>query len=387
MEYTKLQLKWTRSDTFKSAEPAARGVWVGLIAYCADQENGGRIIACQTWTDRRWMAAAAATREEIEQAVVQGLATWNGADLVVGGYDIIGEQTFQAVSAANQDRANLKWEKERAKKGGQPPKDTVPCETVPPAMRPASKHPAAGNAPGIPPAMRPASIPDAGGNAHPVQSIQTNQSKQQQTRTGAGEREPAAAAGPDLDEETDTPELLATVLALAVSLGGRDEFDGKPLAAEWSDAFKGLTPVQVYAIWRGHPDPIALPSTFKAARKAWRESQVREEQNAAAEQARQRQAATAAAEAKEREIANAKALANANVRAEGIRRMLAAIEQDPALLDVLPEGEQQRLAIVKALLAKGDTPRACLLVTTMRDHLPAELRRMLDAPAAEGAVR
>lgn len=95
MEYSKLQLSVTRTAEFRSAEPAARGIWVSCLSYCADQENGGTIAACRGWSDRQWMAACGVSAAEVEQAVVAGLLTWEGDSLVVRGYDSTGERECQ----------------------------------------------------------------------------------------------------------------------------------------------------------------------------------------------------------------------------------------------------------------------------------------------------
>jgi hypothetical protein len=381
MQYTKVQLNWVRSEIFTSAEPAARGVWLSLIAYCADQENGGRIAACQGWTDRRWMAAAAASSAEVAQVVQAGLARWDGEDLEVRGYDTVGEKAFQAASGTNQARANGRWEKERQRKGAKVATDTVPRATMPPVvpavMPPASKQDAPGNAAGMQNRMRPAMPP-----AMPIHpSIHTREA------VDAGAREaPATAPGDDLDEP-DLPDAIAQAQALATGLGGRQGVvDGDPVGPRWLGVFRGLTPQQVQAIWVGAGEPITLPSQFDRARKAWRQAQAVADQQGLAQAEERRRQAQAAQQAKIDAERIARASAGSAERLRRLRQLIAATQADPSLQADLPETEGRRWARVMADVAAGNESAADLAMITLGPRLPAEMRRHLDSPAPVGAA-
>lgn len=113
MEYAKLQGTFLRSVAFKDADMAARGAWVTLAGHCADQENGGRIVACQAWNDRQWLSRTDCMRGDVEHAVRSELARWDGADLVLVGYDVQSEAAFHNIAAVNRQRALDQWQKRR----------------------------------------------------------------------------------------------------------------------------------------------------------------------------------------------------------------------------------------------------------------------------------
>lgn len=96
MEYLKLQRSFRTTKTWLAASIAARGAWVCLAGYCADEENAGRIAGAQGWCSRMWMQLAGLEAHDVATAVAAGLATWEGEDLVVAGYDRIGEEAYQA---------------------------------------------------------------------------------------------------------------------------------------------------------------------------------------------------------------------------------------------------------------------------------------------------
>jgi hypothetical protein len=141
MEYSKVQHSFARTATFKGADPASRGVWLSLHVYCGDQENGGTIRSCRTWTDRQWYAAIDATKPELEAAIAQGMARWEGDDLQLNSYDTIGEDAYKVTRDLNRAKANARWAKYR----GETP---APRETVPGAMPAASTSRAGGSTDG-----------------------------------------------------------------------------------------------------------------------------------------------------------------------------------------------------------------------------------------------
>jgi hypothetical protein len=96
MEYLKLQRGFRESDAWMAADVAARGAWTSVAGFCADEENAGRIVGARAWNDRLWLLRAGCSAAEVEHAVGAKLAAWDGDDLVVAGYDLIGEQHYQA---------------------------------------------------------------------------------------------------------------------------------------------------------------------------------------------------------------------------------------------------------------------------------------------------
>jgi len=102
----------------------AIGVWTLLSVYAADHELGegpvptgtdvpvgdARIVDCAGWSDRMWLTSVSVDRFGVDKAVEAGYATWDGADLLVHGYDLRGQ------AAAESHR-------KAGKKGGRPPKN------------------------------------------------------------------------------------------------------------------------------------------------------------------------------------------------------------------------------------------------------------------------
>ena len=68
MEYLNVHSTTLRSEAYSDASKAQRGVWLTLMAFCAAQENGGRIRNCGQWDDRKWIRQADVTLEEIREA-------------------------------------------------------------------------------------------------------------------------------------------------------------------------------------------------------------------------------------------------------------------------------------------------------------------------------
>ncbi len=87
MEWLNLHLaKQVRSPQAIGSSPAEFGTWVRLLAYCAEQENGGRVVGGAQWKDRQWQQACAITRREIQAA--DRLIRVDGDDVVANGYNL-----------------------------------------------------------------------------------------------------------------------------------------------------------------------------------------------------------------------------------------------------------------------------------------------------------
>lgn len=66
MEYLRIDTSVFHSREYIGATPVQRSTWLSLLGYCAIQENGGIIDACQDWGERRWMQTCGVTLSEIE---------------------------------------------------------------------------------------------------------------------------------------------------------------------------------------------------------------------------------------------------------------------------------------------------------------------------------
>lgn len=107
MIYLNIKLSTVRSSEYVGSDPASRGTWLSVSAFCADQENGGVIKNCKGWKSRVWEQLCGVTREEINAAPL--LLKWSGQDLVVFDYPEEQEQIMRAkrkgASAGGKKRA------------------------------------------------------------------------------------------------------------------------------------------------------------------------------------------------------------------------------------------------------------------------------------------
>lgn len=86
MEFLNLHASILDSPEVVGAEPIDRGTWLMLLRYCAGQENGGKILDCRTWKDRKWQQLARVTLAEVNRS--SDLWTWHGEDLSVLHYPL-----------------------------------------------------------------------------------------------------------------------------------------------------------------------------------------------------------------------------------------------------------------------------------------------------------
>lgn len=84
MNWLNIETATLDSEAFVGSDPTARATWLCLLRYCAGQENGGRIVACKSWPDRKWQQLARVTKAEVEAE--SALWAWAGDDLTVWSY-------------------------------------------------------------------------------------------------------------------------------------------------------------------------------------------------------------------------------------------------------------------------------------------------------------
>jgi hypothetical protein len=84
MKYLSLDLSLLRSPAYVGSEPVERATWFNLLAYCCDQENGGRIKRCRGWKCRQWQQTCGIT--QLEAQLESELWQWDEDDLLVYGY-------------------------------------------------------------------------------------------------------------------------------------------------------------------------------------------------------------------------------------------------------------------------------------------------------------
>jgi hypothetical protein len=86
MNWINIETKTLRSPEFIGSEPEQRATWLCLLAYCAEQENGGKIAACGEWKARRWQQTCGVTTDEVCSHC--DLWTWEADSLTVWGYPV-----------------------------------------------------------------------------------------------------------------------------------------------------------------------------------------------------------------------------------------------------------------------------------------------------------
>jgi hypothetical protein len=107
MEWLNIHGSTLRSAAFIGAEPIDRATWLCLLAFCANQENAGRIANCDDWGDRRWQQVAGVTSKEVRRS--SELWTWDGKDIVVEFYPTKKEAEIRSKRQAGIDTANRRW--------------------------------------------------------------------------------------------------------------------------------------------------------------------------------------------------------------------------------------------------------------------------------------
>jgi len=84
MNWLNLELTTLRSEKYIGSDPVQRATWLNLLAYCADQENGGTIQSCSEWGSRKWLGLLGVTKEEVLSDSL--LWNWSGENVVVWKY-------------------------------------------------------------------------------------------------------------------------------------------------------------------------------------------------------------------------------------------------------------------------------------------------------------
>lgn len=90
MEYLNLKLSTLGDIRYIGARPLVRATWLNLLAYCAKQENSGRIDNCRSWGNDTWAQIAGLRRAEVHAP--SSLWDWEVDALIVWGYPIQNQQ-------------------------------------------------------------------------------------------------------------------------------------------------------------------------------------------------------------------------------------------------------------------------------------------------------
>lgn len=117
MEWLNLHASTLDSEQFVRADPVARATWLCLLRYCIGQENGGRIVGAEFWSDRDWLQVAKVTKSEA--CSESPLWRWEGHDIVVWSYPSEKESIVQRKRVASSSNGS---------KGGRPKTQRKPSE-------------------------------------------------------------------------------------------------------------------------------------------------------------------------------------------------------------------------------------------------------------------
>lgn len=108
MHFLNLKIPQLEQGAYAAASNEEIGIWVRLSAFCATQENGGKIRGCRDWNDRQWMVAAALSQAD----VVRESKLWKfdaAGNLLVLDYPVKQEAVQQAKRKGGKAGAQKRW--------------------------------------------------------------------------------------------------------------------------------------------------------------------------------------------------------------------------------------------------------------------------------------
>lgn len=107
MDWINLRTTFLRSPAYMGSRPVERATWLNVLAYCTEQENGGRIPGAAAWKDRQWQQCCGVTAREVRAATK--LLTVKAADVVVAAYSVEKESEVKSRRAQAGDAARRRW--------------------------------------------------------------------------------------------------------------------------------------------------------------------------------------------------------------------------------------------------------------------------------------
>jgi hypothetical protein len=110
MEWLNLHTSVLDSPEVVGADPLARATWLFLLRYCCGQENGGVIMDCGEWGDRKWQQLVRVTKREVSRDC--DLWKWDGENMRVNFYPTKKQQEVEAKRKAGRDTVAKRWGKQ-----------------------------------------------------------------------------------------------------------------------------------------------------------------------------------------------------------------------------------------------------------------------------------
>ena len=95
MNWLNLEIRFAQDRPVAGAETLDVGIWIRILFYCGEIENGGRITGARLWNSCEWIRVVGITEEEVHREA-PGLWKFVGDDLVVDGYPTDQEEKVKA---------------------------------------------------------------------------------------------------------------------------------------------------------------------------------------------------------------------------------------------------------------------------------------------------
>ena len=109
MIWLNLKIAMLRGPEFIGSSPVERATWLSVLAYCADQENGGVIAGAASWKDRQWQQTCGVTAREV--ACATKLILSQNDDVVVFGYPVEKQREIELRREIGRASIEKRWSK------------------------------------------------------------------------------------------------------------------------------------------------------------------------------------------------------------------------------------------------------------------------------------
>lgn len=101
MEWLNTSVTFLNSPEFRRSKIEQRGVWLTLMGYCVQQENGGHIDGTASWSDWDWQQVLGVSKKAVHEDCT--LWAWeDGPILVLHGYPVEKEAEVRAKRRAGK---------------------------------------------------------------------------------------------------------------------------------------------------------------------------------------------------------------------------------------------------------------------------------------------
>lgn len=108
MQWVNIDVAFLHSEAFSDAPESEQSVWLKLLGYCCEQENGGIIAGAGSWDDRKWIRLCNATRRAVLTCTT--LVTVKGNDIHVMNYPLAQQKAVQAKRTGGRKGNAKRWE-------------------------------------------------------------------------------------------------------------------------------------------------------------------------------------------------------------------------------------------------------------------------------------